>query len=162
MKSKQSIRLETTLTLSKVVERVQAALDRNRKRTGLRPRLDGSISPSAFVLRFHRPTPFGGGKWPVFRGTFHAKEHGTIIEGTFEIPKSYPWPGVAMVVLIAVVLLARAIANRDAWYAVITAGAVLLLAGAVWLGERGRAAIDRHECERLVEELKQALGDDGG
>ena len=141
------------------MERVQAALDRNHKRTGLRPRLAGSVSPSAFVLRFQRPTLFGGGKWPVFRGTFLANEHGTIIEGTFEIRKSYPWPGVALVVLIAVVLLGRAIANRDAWYAVITAGAMLLFAGAIWLGERGRAAIDRHECELLVEELKQALGD---
>ena len=162
MKSEQSTRLETTLTLSRVVERVQAALDRNRKRTGLRPRLAGSVSPSAFVLRFQRPTLFGGGGWPVFRGTFRGNEHGTIIEGTFETPKSYPWMGLAVVSLIAVFLLTRAIANRDAWYAVISAGAVLLLAGAVWLGERLLAAANRHESELLVEELKQALGDDGG
>jgi len=68
----------------------------------------------------------------------------------------------AVVSLIAVFLLTHAIANRDAWFAVISAGAVLLLAGAVWLGERLRAAVNRHESELLVEELKQALGDDGG
>ena len=162
MKSEPSTRLETTLPLSRVVERVQAALDRNRKRTGLHPRLAGSVSPSAFVLRFQRPTLFGGGGWPVFRGTFRGNEHGTIIEGTFETPKSYPWMGLAVVSLIAVFLLTHAIANRDAWFAVISAGAVLLLAGAVWLGERLRAAVNRHESELLVEELKQALGDDVG